>query len=246
MKTFKLLLMYQGKNYVGWQRQKNGVSIQETLENSIYQVTGFPSITHAASRTDAGVHAEGQVVSFQTSSILSENKLLQALNATLPSDIAVKEMLEVPASFHPRKDAKGKIYRYQLFCGTRSPFFKETHYHLFKPLIIHAMQEAASFLLGTHDFSAFRASDCQRKNTQKNIESIQIEQNFSRGHEIYIYIKGDGFLKNMVRILVGSLALVGKQKYPPSWIQEVLQKKDRTLAGPTFPAHGLFLQQVIY
>jgi tRNA pseudouridine38-40 synthase len=244
MPRLKLTLEYDGTDYVGWQRQLNGTSVQEVLERALSELFGAPVSTFAAGRTDAGVHALGQVVAFDAPRTLPLTAYLRGLSALLPEDVSVVGASEVPADFDPRRDALGKRYRY-LICNrpVRSPLRRRTHWQLFAPLDTRAMEEAARPLLGTHDFSAFRAANCEAKTTQRTLREVTLT---ASDDAVQFELEGRAFLKHMVRNIVGTLAEVGRGRQSVPWVAEVLASRDRTRAGPTAPAQGLVLVEVRY
>jgi tRNA pseudouridine38-40 synthase len=199
----------------------------------------------AAGRTDAGVHALGQVVCFDTLRTLPLKAYWMGLNGLLPADIAVVAAEEVPAEFDPRRWSSGKRYRYSIINRrTRAPFYRRTHWEIFQPLDLEAMRRAGASLIGRHDFSAFRAADCQAAHALREITQVGIEG--QPGGEITITIEGTAFLKHMVRNIVGSLVEVGKKRQSESWVAMVLASRDRRQAGPTAPPHGLVMVEVFY
>lgn len=248
MRKLRFIVEYKGTDFVGWQRQANGTSIQGVLEKALFQLTGETISIQAAGRTDAGVHALGQVVSFSTQSLLELKAFIHGTNSYLPRSIAVQSVEEVPETFSARFSAKGKWYRYQIWnATTRSPLREETFYHVRSPLQIAKMQEAALLLVGEHDFAAFRAADCERNTTIRTLYQVQItEMNFPFGKEVFIHVHGTAFLKNMVRIIAGTLIEVGKNRMSIEQVNALLSTGDRTKAGTTAPAHGLVLCQVDY
>jgi tRNA pseudouridine38-40 synthase len=240
----KLTLEYDGTDYVGWQVQPNGVSVQAVVERALGKLLGVPSPVQCAGRTDAGVHALGQVVAFDAAQALPLKAYLRGLSSLLPEDVAVVAAEEVPATFDPRRDARGKRYRYRVFNRpVRSPLRRRTHWELFAPLDVLAMRAAALHLLGRHDYSAFRASDCMAAHAVRTLWRLDVE---AAGDELAFVVEGTAFLKHMVRNLVGTLVEVGKGKHPPGWVAGVLASRDRTRAGPTAPAHGLVMEEVFY
>jgi tRNA pseudouridine38-40 synthase len=245
MPRIKLILEYDGTEYVGWQAQTNGPSIEERVRTAVRQLLGEEIQIEAATRTDSGVHALGQVVCFVTSRTLPMKAYYMGLNDLLPGDIAVVGASEVAANFDPRRDAKGKRYRYLISNHRhRSPTRRRTHWEVFQPLDVSAMRRGAEPLVGEHDFSAFQAADCQAAHARRELRALSVE--IAPGKEIAISIEGTAFLKHMVRNIVGSLVEVGRARRSPEWIREVLESRDRTLAGPTAPAHGLTLLEVLY
>jgi tRNA pseudouridine38-40 synthase len=245
MPRLKLILEYDGTAYVGWQVQPNGPSIQGALQRALGELLGHEVEVNAAGRTDSGVHATGQVVAFDTDRRFPIKAYQMGLNGLLPSDIAVVSAEEVAADFDPRRQSHGKRYRYLISNRRhRSPLWRRTHWELFQPLDAEAMRAAAPALLGRHDFSAFRAADCQAAHAQREVRRLEVEG--ERGGELAITVEGTAFLKYMVRNFVGSLVEVGKGKQPPEWLGQVLAGRDRNQAGPTAPPHGLTLVEVFY
>lgn len=245
MARVKLVLEYDGTNYVGWQLQHNGPSVQGRVQRALQALTGQPISVQAAGRTDAGVHARGQVVCFDTPVSLPMKAYWMGLNTHLPEDIAVVRAEEAEPDFDPRHWSRGKRYVYRISNRrSRSPLRRHTHWEIFLPLNVAAMQDAARHVVGKHDFSAFRASDCQAKGAVRELRRVELTG--ASGDEVVVTVEGTAFLKHMVRNLVGSFADVGRGKHPPEWIAEVLASGDRTKAGPTAPPHGLCLDEVFY
>lgn len=245
MPRVKLTLEYDGSRYVGWQFQLNGPSICERLNVALERLLGEPVDLKVAGRTDAGVHAEGQVVCFDTARVLPKKAYERGLNDLLPPDIAVVLAEEVDPAFDPRHWSEGKRYCYRISNRPRrSPLRRLTHWELFSPLDLDAMREAAKCLVGRHDFSAFRAADCQAKHASRELRVVRLEGDPLDA--VSITVEGTAFLKHMVRNIVGTLVEVGRKRKPASWVAEVLAGKDRNLAGPTAPPHGLVLATVFY
>lgn len=247
-RTIKLLLEYDGTKYCGWQRQSPGhcaqPSIQETVEKALKVVLRENTRVSASGRTDAGVHARAQAAHFSTRSCVSLDTLLRSLNGLLPHDICAYHAGEVPASFHSRFDASDKTYRYTILNRKYpSPLYRHTAYHVWFPLDINRMRRAAAVLKGTHDFRGFKASGPKKISTQRTITHIRLAKD---GDFIYIDITADGFLHTMVRTIVGTLVEIGKGRFPVTRIRSVFSSRDRRLAGPTAPAHGLCLLRVSY
>jgi tRNA pseudouridine38-40 synthase len=244
MPRLKLTLEYDGTEYVGWQRQLNGTSVQEVVERALSELFGTPVSTLVASRTDAGVHALGQVVAFDAPRLLPLTAYLRGLSAMLPDDVSVVGAEEVPGDFDPRRDAVGKRYRYLLSNRPlRSPLRRRTHWQLFAPLDMAPMEDAARALLGTHDFSAFRAANCEATVTLRTLHWVSLT---ASADVIQFDVEGRSFLKYMVRNIVGTLVEVGRGRQPVAWVAEVLASRDRTRAGPTAPPQGLVLVEVLY
>lgn len=245
MPRVKVVLEYDGTNYVGWQIQPNGPSIQGRLQHALRELTGQSVTVMAAGRTDAGVHARGQVAVFDVPALLPMRAYFMGLNALLPDDVAVVAADEVADTFDPRRHASGKRYVYSISNRRcRSPLRRLHQWEIFLPLNVEAMRAASRHLIGRHDFSSFRASDCQAKNPVREIRRIDLAGLV--GGELSFSFEGTAFLKNMVRNLVGTLVEVGRNKQPPDWVGAVLASRDRTKAGPTAPAHGLCLEEVFY
>lgn len=246
MPRVKLVLEYDGGAYVGWQVQPNGPSLQAAVQAALGKLHGVAEVpVEVAGRTDAGVHARGQVVALTEPRALPLQAYARGLNSLLPDDIAVVAAAQVADDFDPRRHAKGKIYRYTIFNAPHpSPLLRRFAWSIFTPLAVDAMREAAPALLGRHDFSAFRAADCQAATPTRELRRITIAG--EAGGLITVEFEGTAFLKHMVRNLVGSLVEVGRGKERPAWLGEVLAGKDRAAAGPTAPAHGLCLEAVLY
>lgn len=244
MPTFKITLEYDGSGYHGWQIQPDVPTIQRELEAAIGRVSGQPADVIGAGRTDAGVHALAQVASFTTTASLSAGEWHKALNALLPPDIAVLSVEPVPDSFHARYSAKSKLYRYRLLTRPhRSALDRTKALHFPHPLDVAAMQEAACALIGTHDFSSFQGSPTDTENADCTITKLTVDR---FGDEVIFEVEANRFLKQMVRNIVGTLLEVGRGKRKAGEMAEILAAKDRTKAGPTAPAHGLYLVRVDY
>jgi len=244
LRRIRLVVEYDGTDFVGWQRQENGPSVQAALEEAVARMTGERVVVAGAGRTDAGVHARGQVAAFSTERAIAVDGFRRGLNALLPPSVAVVAADEAPADFDPRRHARGKRYRYRIWnAESRSPLEARTSWHVRAPLDERAMHEAASRLVGRHDFVAFRAADCDRKNTVRRIARLDVAR---AGPLVTVDAEADAFLKHMVRIVVGSLYEVGRGARPAGWIGEVLDGRDRTRAGPTAPPQGLTLERVDY
>lgn len=245
MPRLKLILEYDGTRYVGWQVQANGPSIHREVECALFSLLGEDVDLLAAARTDSGVHAAGQVVCFTTSRALPLKAYWMGLNNLLPKDIATVAAFEVAANFDPRRLARGKRYRYLIFNRrTPSPLRRHSHWQIFQPLDVPAMQGAAALLVGRHDYSAFRAADCQASHAVRELRVISVAG--SAGEEVAVHVEGTAFLKHMVRNIVGTLVEVGKGRQPVEWVKDALDSKDRRRSGPTAPAHGLTLMEVLY
>jgi tRNA pseudouridine38-40 synthase len=242
--NIKLTVEYAGTHYHGWQFQANSDSIQAVLERALSTFLRTPTRVIGAGRTDAGVHALGQVVSFSTDKELTAHRIRRALNALTPSDITVKEVEIVADSFDPRRDARSRVYEYHIINRpTPSPFFLNRAWHLHQPLNVEAMRTASSCLLGEHDFSSFRATGCDAAHPIRMVYRTTLEQ---RGELLVFTIEATAFLRHMVRNIVGTLVEVGHGERTVESVQELLGLRDRTKAGDTAPAHGLYLMEVKY
>jgi tRNA pseudouridine38-40 synthase len=273
VRHLRLVVEYDGTGLCGWQRQANGPTVQGHLEAALTRLLQHDVAVSGASRTDAGVHARGQVASFRTERPIPLHGIRRGLNSMLPPAIAVvevTEVAEVDEPFHPRFSATGKHYRYLLFTrAERSPRWRDRAWHHPAPLDRAAMAAGARALIGEHDFAAFRAAGCTARRTIRQIEDISIGEiggePGSHGGEpgshgggapggnpgaepglLAVDVRGNAFLRNMVRILVGTLVEVGEGRRPPGQVAEILAGKDRTKAGITAPAHGLELVSVRY
>jgi tRNA pseudouridine38-40 synthase len=244
LRTLRLVVEYDGTGLAGWQRQDGQPTVQGWLEDGFKSMTRAEVIVRGAGRTDAGVHAEGQVASVELASRIPALGFLRGLNSFLPPAIAVLDVADVPAGFNARFAARGKIYRYQIWNhAVRSPRLDRYAWHIYDPLDTSAMREAAAVLIGEHDFRAFRSADCDRKNTVRIIRRFDVRRD---GALLSLEVEGTAFLRNMVRILAGTLTAVGKGKMTAADVAVALQSGDRTKAGVTAPAHGLTLARVIY
>lgn len=244
MRTIKLIIEYDGTNYAGWQVQPNGLAVQQVLEEALARMLGAPARLHSSGRTDAGVHARGMVAAFRTDLELPLSAFSDGLNTLLPPDVAVKDASEAPPEFNPRYDALGKHYRYTIYNGQRrSPLVRFHAWHLRRKLDIEAMREAAGHFVGEHDFASFRTTGCAARTTVRRIYSMDIVQSCD---SIHIDVRGSGFLRNMVRIMAGTLVEVGLGKRAPDAIVAILAGDEGACAGATAPAHGLCLMEVVY
>lgn len=244
MPNLRLTLEYDGTDYHGWQVQPGLPTIQGTLEETIKRVSGEEARVTGAGRTDAGVHAFGQVANFFTGKALETKSWQRALNSLLPPDIVVRRVEEAPEDFDARRSAKSKTYRYSILNRPYpSALDRRTSLHLPDPLDLGAMAEAAAFLLGEHDFSAFRASECTAATPVRRVSEARFT---TEGERLHFFITADAFLMHMVRIIVGTLFEVGRGRLTPTGFREVLRSGDRTRAGKTVPPHGLCLMGVRY
>jgi tRNA pseudouridine38-40 synthase len=247
MRTLKLTIAYDGTNYVGWQRQVNGPSVQQMIEEALQPFCApgvpVPSVM-GASRTDAGVHALGQVASVRVPFETPVDAIHRALNIRLPPDVRVLHVSDAPPQFHARFDSQGKRYRYRIFTGpVLPPFDRWFAWHLPYPSDVDAIRRAAGALVGTHDFTSFEARGTETLDAIRTIDRVEIVATSS---EIQVVVEGNGFLRHMVRIIVGSLVDVGAGRQSVEWIARVLERRDRQAAGPTAPPLGLVLEHVYY
>ena len=244
MKRVKMVVAYDGTNYCGWQIQPNGITVEEVLNKALKKLTGEDILVIGASRTDSGVHALGNVAVFDTETTIPADRIAMALNQRLPEDIVITKSEEVPLDFHPRYCNCSKTYEYHII-NTRipDPTRRLTNYFVSYELNPDNMRKAASYLVGEHDFVSFCNVRTDVENTVRTITALDILQD---GDEITIRITGNGFLYNMVRIIVGTLIRVGRGFYEPEKVKEILEAKDRKAAGVTAPAHGLMLVEIRY
>ncbi|MCB1109567.1 MAG: tRNA pseudouridine(38-40) synthase TruA [Chlamydiia bacterium] len=241
--NIQVILSYDGTPYLGWQEGGDGPTVEETLRKVLEQIYQEPFQLQAASRTDAGVHAAGQVVNFKPSKALDLDRLLISLNQLLPKTIRVLALKEVDEGFHPTLDNEGKEYHYHICLGpVQSPFRRYFSWHLHTPLDCEKMREASSYFVGTHDFAAL-TNFPRPEETVRTLRRIDI---FEEETGLRIEVEGDNFLYKMVRNLVGTLVYVGQGKLTLEMAQKLLQRKDRKKAGMTAPAHGLTLHRVFY
>lgn len=248
MRTFKITIAYDGTDFAGWQWQPRQRTVQEELEKAIARITQEKVRCVASGRTDSGVHALGQVVGFTCGTWLTSAMLLKALNAELPDDIIVFDIAEVPAGFHPIRDAVRKRYRYVIQDGRpRDIFVRNYVWHLRKRLDVEAMRQGAAALIGTHDFESYQTHGSSRLTTERTVYDLLVERRPGElTDRVIVEVEADGFLYNMVRVIVGTLVEVGKGTQPTTWPAEVLAAKDRRAAGVTAPAQGLFMLWVEY
>jgi tRNA pseudouridine38-40 synthase len=243
-RNLRLILEYDGTAYSGWQKQPQAPTVQGAVEERLRLVCGHPVDLLVAGRTDAGVHALGQTANFHTSSPMPVNRLKEVLNQLLPHDIRVVEAKEVPENFHATYHARGKLYRYVIRNRRDYTVFdRHCYHHLRLPLDLPAMKKAATHLLGTHDFTAFRGTLGKRANPKRTLTGIRI---YRKGENVLLDYRGVSFLHQMIRILSGTLVYVGTGKIKPEDIPGILKSKDRRKAGPTLPPNGLFLVRVFY
>ncbi|MDD2447264.1 MAG: tRNA pseudouridine(38-40) synthase TruA [Tissierellia bacterium] len=244
MKNVKLTIEYEGTNYSGWQNQENAITIQQVIEKAIYDTSKEHTRLIGSGRTDKGVHALGLVANFFTNCTIPGEKFKFVLNNVLPVDITIIESEEVSLDFHARYSALKKRYVYKIYNDKKyRPLFRNYSYHYKHDLDIEKMKEASKYLLGTHDFCSFMGRKTNVYTTIRTIYSIDIEKD---DNFIIMTFEGDSFLKNMVRIIVGTLINAGNKKMQVEEMQEILDGKDRRLAGRTAPPQGLYLEKVFY
>jgi tRNA pseudouridine38-40 synthase len=242
--NIKLTLEYDGTNYCGWQNQPNGRSIQSVLEEAVSTFVGASTRVIGSGRTDAGVHALGQVVNFFGDCNFDRHRLLRGLNALTPRDITIKEAEIAPDAFDARRDGRSRIYKYYILNRSMpSPFHLNRAWHVHEPLDSEAMRQAIGCLTGEHDFSSFRAAGCDAAHAIRRVYQTSLER---RGDLLIYTIEATAFLRHMVRNIVGTLVEVGRRARSAESVRELLEARDRTRAGATAPPHGLFLVQVNY
>jgi tRNA pseudouridine38-40 synthase len=264
---FKLTVAYDGTAFVGWQRQETGPSIQGVLEEALAVLEGGPVTVIGAGRTDAGVHALGQVASVTLTRAIDGDTVRRAVNFRLPETVRVLDVMDVPATFQPQFHARSKTYAYRIWNGeVLHPFVRGMAWHIVPPpLDVDAMRRAAALLAGRHDFAAFQGSPPIARTTERDIFASAVTcggahvmpgvdpaaaghagEDDGRGPLITYEVRGEGFLRHMVRTIAGTLVEIGRRRYPPEWVSEVIASRSRAAAGPTAPAHGLFLVRVEY
>lgn len=244
MHNIKLIIEYDGTGYHGWQSQSNAIAIQDIIEKAISKLTGEHSRLTASGRTDAGVHALGQVANFFTQSSIPPERFSYALNSILPDDIVIKKSEEVPHSFNSRYSAKGKKYRYLIYNSEYpSALLRNRAFHVPQRLDFELMEKASSYFTGTHDFSAFKASGSSTASSVRTVAETSLAK---KGEIIEFEITGTGFLYNMIRIIAGTLIDVGMGRISVEDIPGIIESCDRRKAGKTAPAHGLYLVEVHY
>ncbi|MEI7817619.1 MAG: tRNA pseudouridine(38-40) synthase TruA [Desulfuromonadales bacterium] len=244
MPTVFVTISYDGTKYSGWQVQPNGLAVQQVVEEALEQLLKERVQVRSSGRTDAGVHARAMAAAFTTSRNLPLRAFVEGTNRFLPVDVAIQDARVVEDGFKPITMAYAKQYRYTIInSSVRSPLDRLYSWQVREPLDLAAMEEAAGYFVGTHNFAAFRASNCVAKTTLRRIDSVQLKRNGSR---LTIDVIGGGFLKNMVRVMVGTLVDIGKGRFTPSDIKKFLLRGDRKESGSTAPACGLCLMQVMY
>ena len=244
-RTLRLTIEYDGTDFAGWQRQAPPArTVQQVLEDALAAMTGTPTAVRGAGRTDAGVHARAQVAHIRLATRIPNGGLLRGLNALLPRDVAITAVDDAPDDFDARRSARGTHYCYRIWNReARSPLHERTAWHLYKPLDLDAMRAGAAPLLGEHDFSAFRAADCERRNPVRVMRRLDVGR---EGDLVRLDLEATAFLKNMVRVIAGTLAEVGLGMRAASDVAAILASRDRAQAGRTAPPQGLTLERVFY
>ncbi len=242
--NYRMVVAYEGTAYHGWQVQPNGITVQEVIQRALFRITGEKMTVHGSGRTDAGVHAWGQVASFRSHTGIPAARLQRGLNALLPDDVVVRSLGRAAADFHARKSARSKTYLYCLHNQpVADPFRRRFSWHLRRPLDLEALSAAAALLVGTHDFSSFKAADGETRSSVRTIYNVRC---WRRGAGVYLLFKADGFLKNMVRVMVGTLCEIGHGRRSPREMAAIIAAGDRGRAGITAPPQGLVLRTVHY
>ena len=243
-RNIKCVIAYDGSGYSGWQVQAGDRTVQGVMEEALVKVLGHAVRVTASGRTDAGVHALGQAINFTTGSTIPLKGFLRGLNAVLPCDVAVLSAEDVPLDFHARYMARSKTYLYVMDTSlVRNPFLDRYALHVGMPLNGEAMRSAAHILKGEHDFASFQAAGSEVKTTVRTIMASEVA---IKGHRVYLWMQGSGFLRHMVRNIAGTLLLVGRGKLDPQDMQRIMALHDRSHAGPTAPPQGLYLAGVEY
>ncbi|TCO74981.1 tRNA pseudouridine(38-40) synthase TruA [Marinisporobacter balticus] len=244
MKNVKLIIEYDGTNFSGWQMQPNARTVQEEIEKGLKKIIKKEVKINGSGRTDAGVHALGQVANFKETFSIPIQKIPLALNAMIPEDISIKEAIEVPENFHARYHAKGKRYIYKIYNGQlRSALLKNHAYFTSYTLNVEKMKKATAYFIGEHDFKAFMASRTSIKNTVRTIQDIRL---YEQEELLILDIKGNGFLYNMVRIMTGTLVDIGRGRIDEKDLPNIIKSCSRESAGHTAPPQGLYLAEVYY
>jgi tRNA pseudouridine38-40 synthase len=244
MRNIRLVVSYDGTDFHGWQTQPGFRTVQQTLEDALFALTRQRARVNASGRTDTGVHAVGQVVNFRSPTLLAPEVLVRAVNAHLPADVVVREAADVPEDFDANRHARRKLYRYVIHDGpVPDPFLRRYCCHTRRRLDAAAMSRAALPLRGTHDFRSFETDWPNRASSVRTVTHLAVNR---MGDWLWLDVEADGFLYNMVRAIAGTLLNVGRGYWPEAQVAQILQAQDRTRAGPTAPAQGLFLVRVTY
>lgn len=245
LKRVKLIIAYDGTNYCGWQKQINGITVEEVINKNLTELLGEEIAVIGASRTDSGVHALGNVAVFDTETKIPADKISFALNQKLPEDITIQGSEEVAPDFHPRFCNSTKTYEYKILNRRFDmPILRLYTHFVYMPLDIDKMKEAAKYIIGKHDFVSFCSARSQVTDTVRTVYMLEVDKDDN--DIISFKISGNGFLYNMVRIIVGTLIKVGLSVYPPEHVKEIIDAKDRNVAGPKAPAKGLTLVRIDY
>jgi len=245
MRNIKIIIEYEGSNYFGWQKQPEGPTIQETIENALEKITGESIALLGSGRTDSGVHARGQVASFKTESHIKATEFQMGLNSTLPKDITILDAQEVDQDFHAQFSTRSKVYNYQILNRTHpSALLRKRSWYIPAPLDIDQMKKSAEYLIGEHDFKAFAQSGTEVRTTVRTVLRAHIEQ--KDNNIIEFNIEATGFLKRMVRLITGTMVQVGKGRITPLDFSKILDSGEKTKFVYAAPAHGLYLQEVKY
>lgn len=245
MRNIKITIQFDGTAYHGWQIQSRDTTVQQTLCDAVSTIVNEPVKVHGSGRTDAGVHALGQVAHFQTASGIDPKGLVKGINSRLPDDIVITRAEEVSPDFHARFSAKSRVYWYTIWNTAQpSPFFGRYSWHIIQKLDVAVMQQAAETLIGVHDFSSFQGADKEEVQPVREVFGVRFKR--TRQHILLFEIHASSFLKHMVRNIVGTLADVGRGKVTPHEFTAILEARDRTRAGAAAPACGLFLKEVRY
>jgi tRNA pseudouridine38-40 synthase len=245
MRNIKLTIQFDGTAYNGWQIQKNGKGVQQIVQDALSIILNSSIKLHGSGRTDAGVHALGQVAHFATDSDMALHNLQKGINSLLPEDIVVKKVEEAATDFHSRFRAVSRVYWYLIWnLPEKSPFYSKYSWHIIKPLDVTSMRSASKHLIGVHDFLSFKGSDKQEVNTVREIKNVRLRK--TRNNLIIVEIEATAFLRHMVRAIIGTLAEVGRGNITPEKFKEIIEKRDRRFAGETAPAKGLFLKGIKY
>ena len=244
MRTIKLTIQYDGTEYFGWQMQASHITVQQVLQEALSIVCNHPVVLHGSGRTDTGVHALGQVAHFKTSSRIDMPQLHKGLNSLLPDDVVVREAVEAHPDFHARFDATARTYWYFILNeAVPSVFYRRYAWHVRKPLDIEAMRDAAALLVGMHDYSSFQAREREDACMVREVKRVRLKR---VGPLLLFEIQASSFLRHMVRGIVGTLVETGLGKLSAAGMRDILMARDRSQAGPTAPAQGLFLKEVRY
>lgn len=244
MRNIKVFMAYRGTNYHGFQRQENALTVQEVVEDCLEKILGEKTQICGCSRTDTGVHALEFCFNFFTDKNIPETGLVRGMNTILPDDISILSCEQAPDDFHARYSCKAKEYIYKIYnAESKNPFSSDLALHYKKPFDVELVSMASKAFIGTHDFKAFCASGSNKESTVRTVYDFSVSKN---GNEIIMLVKGDGFLYNMVRIMVGTLLCVNERKIDAGGIKEIILSKNRVLAGRTAKPHGLYLSRVYY